>query len=131
MDRVKAKWEKIGGGLLRFKGQTYRRGDCFEAYEDEISKGMRNVVRLIGPVEEKKKPTSKLVRKVKPKDSKQTETAETEKEPKAEEPEETPKFEIRRKGGWYHIYNVETNKRMNSAALRKQEAEEFLEELQS
>jgi hypothetical protein len=120
MARIKAEWEKIGGGIFKFKGRKIRRGERFTAYEDEISKGIRDVVKMIGPVEKENPVENPFVRKVEPK------AADT--NPKATD--KPSKFVIRKQGGWCNIYNVETNKKMNSSALRQKDAEEYLKGLE-
>jgi len=139
---MKAEWENLGG-VLKFHGTKIRKGDHFIAYEDEIPKGFRDVIKLIGPAkeeivevpEEDKAEIKEIVADVA--DEVVSEMSEIEKElveaesemPVRRNPVKVPKYKLEKKGGWYNIINIATGKKMNTAALRKDDADAFLASL--
>lgn len=107
---MRCQWKKIGKGSLRFRDQTIRTGQVFEAEEEEIP-------RLFLHMLQKVRHTPIMKRTV---------VAKVE-----EEAATVPKYEVQMSlPGWYDIVNVVTGKAMNAKRLRQKDAVALLQELQ-
>jgi hypothetical protein len=94
------KWKNTGGSLRLANGKKIKTNEVFEATEDQIPRGARDVII----------PMSQI--------------------PQPPPNQSVTAFEIvEKKGGWYFVVNKVSRKAVNENALRKAEAEALLEEL--
>lgn len=103
----KVRFKKIAGGSLYFKKQRIKKGEVFEAVPEEIPESFRSqLIRLDGKAME---------------DSPEKEEAPVEKE--------DPGYVLKHRGvGWWDVLD-KFGKQINDAAVRKEDAQKLLDEL--
>ena len=113
------KWKKIGGGTFRTRsGKIVKPNEIFSAYESDIPGSFRDTIIAL-------ESTSGEMTRSKPPVKKD--------EPKVEEPkvEDTGEFKLKeRSTGWFDVVSSD-GKPINENALRKNQAEALIEDLNS